>query len=264
MVSLEDMVKTKKPEKNLVISDIHFPYQDDDSLDIMFRYAQDYKPHNIYVNGDLVDFYTLSKFSQNPVRKASIPEEVRMAQDFMKRLRENFKKSDIYFLHGNHENRLQRYLWENPQLAELECLEIGNLFDLKSQDIKEIKANRDYWGKEDGAVTQGDAIIFHGDARLNGASTSKYSGYSAKNTMLGGLQHSIVMGHIHRLAVVHHSTPDGTLVGVEGGCLCQIPKHANWQNGFVTFETSKGKNHNYKVHLIEDGKLYEEDKVYGK
>lgn len=264
MVSLEDMVKTKRPEKNLVISDIHFPYQNDNSIDIMMRYAQDYKPNKIFVNGDLVDFYTLSKFDQNPSRKRSIPEELKLATDFLEDLRKKFKDADIYFLHGNHENRLQRYLWENPELAELECLEIKNLFKLKDYGIKEVKASRDYWGKENGSVTQGDAIIFHGDAKLNGASTSKYAGYSAKNTMLGGMQSSIIMGHIHRLALVSHSTPQGVLTGVEGGCLCDIPKNANWQNGFVTFETHKGKNYNYRVHLIENDKLFDGNKVYSK
>lgn len=263
MVSLEEMVKNVKVERNLVISDIHFPYQNDDSIDIMFKFGKDYKPHNIYMNGDIVDFYSLSKFSQNPIRRKTVAEEVRMAQEFLEKMRKEFKNANLYFIHGNHENRLQRYLWDNPELAELECLDITNLFKLKENDIKEVKASRDYWGKESGSIQKADTIIFHGDAKLNGASTSKYAGYSAKNTMLGGLQSSVIMGHIHRLAIVNHSTPQGVLTGVEGGCLCQIPKNANWQNGFVTFETSKKKNYNYKLHMIEDGKLYEGSTVYG-
>jgi hypothetical protein len=47
---------------------------------------------------------------------------------------------------------------------------------------------------EGGTIKQGNAIIMHGDSKLNGASTSKYSGYSAKNTMLGGINESIIMG----------------------------------------------------------------------
>lgn len=264
MASLESMVKDIRVERSLVFSDIHFPYQNDDAIDVMFEYAKNYKPKNIYMNGDIVDFYNLSKFDKNPDRKETVADEILMVRNFIKRLRTSFKDANIFFLHGNHENRLQRYLWENPELAKLEELDITNLFQFKENNIKEIKASRDYWGMSGGCITKGDTTIMHGDAKLNGASTSKYSGYSAKNTMLGGLQGSVIMGHIHRLAYVTHSTPHGIMVGIEDGCLCQIPKNANWETGFVTFETFAGKNHNYKLHMIEDGKLYEEGKVYGK
>lgn len=261
MGNLESMVKV---EKNLFFSDVHFPYQDDRAINTMIKYAADYKPHNIFMGGDIVDFYNLSKFDKNPDRKETVADEVIMVKRFFERIREEFKKANIYFIHGNHENRLQRYLWDNPELSKLECLDITNLFDFKKYNIKEIKASRDYWGMDGGAIKQGDSIIIHGDSKLNGASTSKYSGYSAKNTMLGGFQHSIIMGHVHRLAYITHSTPQGILIGIEGGCLCKIPKNANWENGFVTFETIDKKNHNYKIHIIEKGKLYEDNKIYGK
>lgn len=259
MASLEQMVKSVK---NLFFSDVHFPYQDDKAIDVMIKYAKDYKPHNIYMGGDVVDFYNLSKFDKNPERKETVADEIKMVRGFFKRLRKEFGNANLYFIHGNHENRLQRYLWDNPELAALEELDITNLFQFKEYGIKEVKASRDYWGMSGGAVKQGDTIIIHGDAKLNGASTSKYSGYSAKNTMLGGFQSSIIMGHIHRLAYVTHSTPNGVLVGIEGGCLCKIPKNANWENGFVTFETINGKNHNYRLHMIEKGQLFEENKKY--
>lgn len=253
-----------KSEKNLVFSDIHFPYQDDNAIKTMISFAKDYNPNNIYMNGDIVDFYNLSKFDKNPERKETVADEIFMVRKFFKKMRDNFPKSNIYFLHGNHENRLQRYLWENPELAKLAELDITNLFHFSDYGIKEIKASRDYWGMDGGSIKQGDIIIMHGDAKLNGASTSKYAGYSAKNTMLGGLQSSVIIGHIHRLAYVTHSTPQGVMVGIEGGCLCKIPKNANWETGFVTFETIDGKNHNYKLHMIEKGKLYEDNKIYGK
>ncbi len=261
MANLESMVKS---EKNLVFSDLHFPYQDDKAINIMFKYAKEYQPDNIFMNGDIVDFYNLSKFDKDPNRKKTIADEIEMVRKFFDKTRSTFPKSNIYFIHGNHENRLQRYLWENPELAKLSELDITNLFKFSDYNIKEVKVSRDYWSMEGGTIKQGNAIIMHGDSRLNGASTSKYSGYSAKNTMLGGINESIIMGHIHRLAIITHSTPKGVLVGIEGGCLCQVPKIANWERGFVTFETVKNKNYNYRLHLIENDKLIEDGKIYGK
>lgn len=258
MRSIDDKIS-----KNLVFSDIHIPYQDDKAVKILFEYGRKYKPDNVVINGDLLDFYRLSHFDQTPERRDSFPEEVSQGRKFLYEVRKRFKNSKIYFLEGNHENRLQRYLWSKaPEFYGLESLELGNMLDFNKLKIKHIKVDGDYWSKMTGHLKIGDMVIMHGDNRLNGASTSKYAGYSAKNTMMG-IQSSSMIGHVHRLAQVNHQTPYGNLVGIEDGCLCQVPGNANWQQGFVTFETYKGNNHNFKLHHIKQGKLIEDGKMYG-
>jgi predicted phosphodiesterase len=249
-------------DKVLVISDIHVPFQDDRAVGAMHAYSKKYKPDKIYINGDLIDFYKLSTFDQTPDRTDGIDFEITQAKMFLNNLRKNNKDAKIVYLQGNHENRLQRYLWRNPELHGLSALDTKNLFSLKDLDIQEIKVDRDYWSKSAGSAKQGDAIVMHGDSRLNGAKGGGYSGYAAKNTMLNGISSSVVMGHTHRGGVVYHTVSDKILIGVEGGCLCQLPPNANWQQGFVTFETERGKNYNYRFHHIKDGKLIEDGKVY--
>ena len=61
-MSLEDMVK--EIQKNMVISDIHIPFQDEDAVAVMQTFAKDYKPDNLYINGDMLDFYSLSSFGR--------------------------------------------------------------------------------------------------------------------------------------------------------------------------------------------------------
>ena len=252
---LESMVK--EMTKNMIVSDIHVPYQDDNAVSIAQAYAKDYKPDVLVINGDLVDFYTLSTFDKNPDRKVSVQQELDMGYQVLK----DFRKAvpahcKIYMTEGNHEQRLQRYLWRNPELEGLRDLKLQKLLRLKELGIQFIGVSGDYWKKDTGHLKLGDTIVMHGDNRLNGASTSRYSGYSAKNTMLG-VQQGVIIGHVHRLAQVYHSTPYGTLVGIEGGSLCQHTGNANWQQGFVTFETEDGKNINYKLHHINNGKLHE-------
>lgn len=251
-----------KIQKTMIISDIHIPYQDDKAVDIMMEYGRKYKPNNVVMNGDVLDFYRLSKFDQSPERKDSFAEEIDKGKQFIKRMRKNFKKAEIYYLEGNHENRLQRYLWSKaPEFYGLESLELANMLDFDKYDINYVKCDGDYWGKDTGHLKIGDLIIMHGDNRLNGASTSKHAGYSCSNTMRG-IQQSAAIGHIHRLALVNQHTPYGEMTGLEVGCLCEIPGNANWQQGFATFETYRGKNNSYNIHSIKNGKMIENGKIY--
>ncbi|MGV9141317.1 MAG: metallophosphoesterase family protein [Promethearchaeota archaeon] len=258
--SLEDMVA--KESKNLVISDLHVPYHDDSAVNCMFKYAKDYKPTRVVINGDLIDFYSLSDFDKCPERKDNITDEIYKSREFLSKLRKVVgKDARIDFLHGNHENRLQKYMWRNRELYGLDSLELKNLLDLKKYNIKEVQADRDYWSKLMGEVKVGDTTIMHGDGRLNRARSSANPGYSAFNTMRNRIGESVIIGHTHRMAQVYNLIGNKSQVGIEGGCLCQHTRE-NWQQGFVTFESYRGKSFNYRLHPINSGKLVENGKVY--
>jgi predicted phosphodiesterase len=240
-LGLEEIVKMDNKNKRVMItSDYHIPYMDDKAYMVMRDFAKDYKPDHFVINGDFVDFYNLSTFDKSPDRKYGVVDEVRMARDVLGDLSKTLKSScKKYFLEGNHENRLQKYLWKNPELEGLEELKLDRLLRFQESGFKYVNVNSDYWKTETGHLKLGNTIIMHGDNRLNGASTSKYSGYSVKNTMMGGTQMNTVVGHVHRLAMVYLSTPYDNFVGLESGCLCQRTGTANWQQGFVTFELEK-------------------------
>lgn len=250
-------------EKTMVIGDLHIPHTDYESLEIVKAFAKDYKPDRLVINGDLCDFYTLSVFDKNPHRKMDVQEELDEASNILGDLRKTVgPKCKIILTEGNHEQRLQRFLWRNPELECLRAVRLPELLNVKKYNIDFVGADGDYWKNDNGHVEVGDAIIMHGDNRLNGGSTSKYSGYSAKNTMMS-LQKSVLMNHVHRLALVKHQTPYSTLTGVECGSLCKPAGTYNWQQGFVTFETTKQKkNVNYRLHHIEDHKLFVDGNMY--
>lgn len=268
-MNLESIVEENKMkyEKVLVTSDYHIPYMDIKAYSIMKQYAKDYKPNHFVINGDFVDFYNLSVFEKNPERKSSLKSELETAKNILEDLRKTLgNKCKIYFVEGNHENRLQRFLWSNPEVAELDELKLNNLLDFDKYKINYIPVDRDYWSKDTGHLILGNTLITHGDNRLNGASTSKYSGYSVKNTILGATQMNTIMGHIHRLSHFYHSTPYGNLQGLEAGMLCEYTGTANWQQGFITFELIGKRNQkkgiNYQTHFIDKGILYNGSKIY--
>jgi len=259
-MSLEELVN--KATKTMVISDIHVPFEDKKALDVVYKFAKDYKPDRLVINGDLVDFYGLSFFDKNTARRHSVQDEIDLAGNVLNKLRDAVgPKTEMVYLEGNHENRLQRYLWKNPELEGLRDLRLPNLLGLKDKGVQFVGVTSDYWKDTTGSIKVGDAIITHGDNRLNGTSTSRYSGYSARNS-LATLQSSIFMGHVHRLGIVYQSNGSDTLVGVEGGCLCRENGTANWQQGFVTFSTHKGKNYAHQLYRIEKGVLVANNKVY--
>jgi metallophosphoesterase superfamily enzyme len=260
-LSLEQMIK--EAEKNLVISDLHIPFEDSKAISCMLDYAKQYKPNRVIINGDLVDFYSISDFDRCPERKETVKDEIYKAREFLHLLRKTVgDNAEINYLHGNHENRLQKFMWRNSELYGLDCLELKNLLDLKKYNVNEVKVDRDYWSKEEGELRVGDTTILHGDARLNRAKYSSNPGYAAFNTLRSRIGENVIIGHTHRMAQIFNMIGNKNNVGMESGCLCQMTRN-NWQQGFLTFENINRKSFNYKTHPINNGKLMEDGKVYG-
>lgn len=257
-------VNEMKAKKVLVYGDVHFPYHDEKALYVLYEYMKDYKPDIVVINGDVADFYGISQFDKNPDH-FNLAEEIKLTREHFKEVREINKNAEIYYLGDNHcSGRLQKFIYKNPDLFGLEELKLEYLFRFSEYGIKYIGTEVDYWKREDGILELGDTIVFHGDAKINGAQTSKYSGQSAKNTMLYVLHKNVVMNHVHRLAIVLHTTTDRVIYGLEAGCLCRLIPNANWQQGFVTFEIYKGKMVNPELHHINKGVLYDDGKIYKK
>ena len=255
-------VKRRNVKKVLVYGDTHFPYHDERAVNILFMYLKQYQPDIVVINGDIADFYSISPFDKNPDH-FDLQYEIDLVKEHFDKLRNVVgNKTKIYYIGDNHcTGRLQRYVYKNPELYGLEALKLENLFEFKKYKIKYIGADIGYWKKESGYLELGDVVIMHGDRSLNGAVISKYAGYSAKNTMMS-IQHSVVINHCHRLAIVSHQQYDKIMYGIEAGCLCHKVPTANWQQGFVTFELYKNRLVNPKLHYIIDGEMVEDGKVY--
>ena len=231
---------SKQPEKirAVVTCDYHIPFLDQNVFNTMLSFTKKYKPNLFVINGDFMDMYSLSDFEKNPERVNNLQQEIDLAKKVLKQIKRTVgKKCRVVLLEGNHENRLQKFIWRNKELKDLNILTLPSLLGLGELGIDFIPANRDYWRTQNGHFSLNNLIITHGDSRLNGTATSKYSGYSAKNSMYN-LNTNIIIGHCHRLAQVYATTPDRTLIGIEGGSLCVKTGTANWQQGFVSFEQS--------------------------
>lgn len=94
----------------LVLSDLHFPYQDNGSITRAIRYGLEHKVNTIFINGDLLDCFQLSKFEKNPDNRPTTKEEIELAKDFLTKLRKLFPTAQIYYHLGNHDVRYERFM----------------------------------------------------------------------------------------------------------------------------------------------------------
>ena len=126
-------IETKISNGLVVIgSDIHIPFQDDRAVACFIKYCKEKQPEAIVLNGDILDMFMLSKFTKGEGRNPL--EEITMCRGLLEMIRKACPTSDIYYVIGNHENRLEKYvLSKAPELASL----IEDVFSIiKTEDFK--------------------------------------------------------------------------------------------------------------------------------
>lgn len=250
------MSKGKKTTKTVFISDVHYPFEDEAALHAVYDLIEDLQPEEVVLIGDLVDFYDVSRFSKDPKRIGNLQVEINEAKSGLKRLREIVPDSKIYYIEGNHERRLEKYLMENPELASLDALSVENLLGLKELDIDYYPLGRD--------LKLGKYWIIHGDED-SGGKLSQYSAGSAKATT-EKFGTSIIMGHSHRLGSFYKTLYDGEILeAYEIGCLStdlDYIHNANWQRGIGLMERNGDTGTMTLIH-IENGKFMYNGKEYG-
>lgn len=225
----------------IVLSDIHFPYQDDKAIKAVYKFLEQHPVDTIILNGDILDFYDVSSFDKDPSRINSLQEEIDMAEKFFSKLRKLSPNSRIIFVKGNHENRLERYLKKHPELYSLDALKLPNLLGLD-------KFNIEY---KDKGFKFGSLKIIHGDL------IRKFSSYTARGE-LEKHDSSGISGHTHRGGVYYYKTPERYLAWFESFCLCDVhPFYVddpNWQSGFL-YGYTEGDSFAVTPIPIVDGKI---------
>lgn len=163
---IEKEYKMKRYEKAVVINDPHFPFEDKKTIKLVNRFLKDYKPDIVFILGDLIDFYEISKFDKNPNRKTKLQDEIDAGVKELTYIRNILPKAKIYFKEGNHTHRLRSYLWKNPGLSSLKSLKLENLLNLQELNIKLIKYDKPF--------------LYKGLYLDHGEKIRKYSAYTAK------------------------------------------------------------------------------------
>jgi predicted phosphodiesterase len=235
----------------LVLSDIHLPYFDETALEAALSYGDSFGPDAVLINGDLFDFYQISRFEKDPT-KPKLAAELEAGKQFFAHLASRYPKAGLFFKLGNHDERWDKYLQQNAPL----------LFD--------IPAVRNAWHEAAG-ITQysvqvigdqrpvmlGKLRVFHGHEQGRGIS----SPVNPARGMFLRLVASGLQGHGHRTSRHSERTADGETIRCRTtGCLCGLwPEYARinkWDHGFATVVVSEDGTYDLDVKEIDAGKVY--------
>jgi predicted phosphodiesterase len=238
------LVPTKRNEVVVSLSDFHVPFQDVNAVNSAVRMVKALNPDRVVLNGDLSDFFQLSRFNKALERMDSLQSEVDEANHIRKRIRLAAPNAVIDEVDGNHDSRIRTYVEVNAgALSSLRSLQPRSLFKYDDLEIN--------WHPGAGFRLRDDFIVKHGTLVRGEA------GATAKAELLAAGV-SGVSGHTHRLATyrrVGYSTRQWT----EQGCLCRLdPDYIvgapNWTQGCVVIELSRTATWVTEVPYV-DGKL---------
>jgi predicted phosphodiesterase len=234
-------------KKLLVLSDIHIPYHDKTSLMLALREGKKENVDGILLNGDILDFYHLSKFSKDH-RKPTIKDEIQIFKFFVDQLKQRFPESTIYFKEGNHEIRLQRWLRDHAYMFD-GMFDFEHIIDWKALNIVYLKDNI--------GVKIGKLHIIHGhEIRTSMGVVNIARTYYNKAGV------NLMLGHWHQSQEYITRSMDGVMHGCWSiGCLCKLDADYTygvnqWVNGFAIVEVINDKgDFRVKNHKIISGDL---------
>jgi predicted phosphodiesterase len=238
------MLGTTQPD--IVVSDQHFPFENKVCIKLSRQFTRDIQPGRLHLLGDILDNYSISRFSRDPTRKIRLQGEIDSAAQYLEDCRDDAPDADLIYSEGNHENRLTRYLHsEAKELADLRALELPSLLGLKALNIRYQPASKPY--------KIGHLLFTHGDI------VRKHSGMSAC-AHLEKYGCSVIHGHTHRMGSYFRTTRASIHGGFENGCLCAPPTYMsepNWQRGFSVIHWDGPKFHVEQVPIIRNKYVYQ-------
>lgn len=230
-----------------LFSDIHVPYHSVSALTAAIEYAKKEKVDGLVLNGDTLDFHTLSRFNKDP-RKKNFAQEL----EIFKQLLQVFKKElkcKIYFKIGNHEERYDHYL--GMKAGELDGVEEFSMKALITgrADVEFITDKR--------IIKANDLNIIHGHE----FGMSVFSPVNIARGLFLKAKVSAIQGHNHATSEHTESNMNGKITTTwSQGCLCELnPAYLpinKWNHGFaivdldengVEFEVRNKRIHKGKV-----------------
>lgn len=239
----------KGKHKTLILSDIHIPYHDEVAVKAAVEYGKKQKPDIIILNGDIGDFYAVSRHDKDPRRV--LANELDAVRQFLFWLRKQFPKARIIYKIGNHEDRMERFLVKNaPVLLGTSDFEIPKLLrfdDMKIECVGSLNL-----------IRLGKLSIYHGHELPQGMS----SPVNPARGMWMRVQETLLAGHWHRVS--EHTEKTGISGKISScwstGCLCDLkPDYARinrWSSGFCVVETQADGEFEVHNHKIINGRVY--------
>lgn len=226
-----------KQSRILILSDLHFPYQDNKAIQLAINYGKEKKVDCVLINGDLIDFATISRHEKD-WRHRSVSVEFEAVRNFLTELRRHFPKAKIVFKEGNHDERWEKWLFlKAPEIFDDKEFKLETRLRLGELHIDIVKDKL--------PVKIGKLNVLHGHELQGGGGVNP-----ARATFLKTID-NVLIGHCHRTSQHTEPTFGGSvIVTTSQGCLCGMyPMFARvnkWNLGFSFVELDI-KTGNYRL-----------------
>lgn len=232
-----------------ILSDIHAPYHDDEALAAALDAVAKVDPTVVILNGDTIDFYSVSRFERDPERR-DLGREIEIGRGVLRHIRRRFRKARIIFKVGNHEERWRSYLIQHAaDLLGLSEFQLPAVLHLPDERIEIVTDKR--------PLLVGKLPVLHGHEYKTGFAPPVNP---ARGLFLRS-KASALCGHFHQRSEHQERTLEGSIIATwSTGCLCQrAPAYMplnNWSHGFATVTVSAGGLFHVENRIIIDGKIY--------
>ena len=230
----------------LVLSDVHIPFHSVAALTAVIEWGLKKDIKGILLNGDILDFYQLSRFEKDP-RSRSFADELQMAEEFIETLRHAFPGAPIWYKEGNHELRWERFLkTKAPELLDCDDFRLDVLLKCGQYGVQYVREKR--------VIKAGRLSIVHGHEFFGGS-----GGVNPARWLFLRSGANAMCGHFHKTS--EHTEPDidGNLQACwSTGCLSELhPDYAalnKWNQGFarIVFDEDRFRVDNIR---IDNGKV---------
>lgn len=212
--------------KIAVFGDIHMPYHSVKALKNVFARLDKLKPDLIVLNGDIIDFYKLSRFMKDP-RCRSVKKEIETTNDFLDALDERYPKAKKIWKDGNHEERLDHYVMSAaPEIYDLKMITLTELLQLKERNFDYVNEKR--------AIYLGNLTVLHGHEYP----TPMIGPVNAARGLFMRTKSSSLVNHHHQVSEhVENDVRGKSIATWSLGCLCDLhpmySRYNRWSHGYA-------------------------------
>lgn len=255
--SIKRLTRDECPDGTMILwaSDVHIPIHHEQACRLMVEASERVGVTRVVAGGDILDFNCLSKHakeSRRTVEHSTVLEEVEPGRWLLNW----FATKETDFILGNHEDRLKRFIDENPAFHGSVMANFTQVVDLP-RNINVLP--------QGGEVHLGNLTMTHGDAEFKNGTGGRYP---AAKMLEMFPERSSICGHLHRMAIACRTTRDEDGIprtrrawtmghmSVEEMHYGYVSKNPNWQVGFafirVFWEGDKPRWSVYPIEVLFD------------
>lgn len=237
------------PAKVLTIADLHVPYHDEKAIEAALREGVDEGCDTLYINGDGIDFYKLSRWTKDP-RARSAKQECDTLESILAIFAKYFERR--FYKAGNHEDRYDHYLFQRADdLVEFEELELRKILRLEKHGFEFVRSKQ--------RARFGKLNVLHGHELPRGIG----SPVNPARGLWLRVKDTAICSHHHKSSQHTESHPLKKTQSAtwSTGCLCDLsPEYASvneWNHGFAIVDVGEGGRYRLSNKLIAGGEVYD-------